>query len=239
MKIEPRILAMTAKPESKAFYCPFCKRPTISPKNIREGIIMCAICTSFERQRFLKYVYEDEILNIGKNVEVLQFAPEKSIYDTVRKYENVKYTCCDLMPELYPYADGILQEDGMSLSFKDKQFDVIIHNHILEHMPDDIKFIKETMRILKDDGKVIVSIPFYKDELCHDSYMTDEERTEHYGQADHVRRYGKDILDVLKIEGVKIDIINQTDYLTHDEIESIKAHQHISGDYYMIMTKER
>jgi predicted SAM-dependent methyltransferase len=239
MKIDFQIVEKMSNLKSKMFYCPFCKRPTISPQNIRKDIMMCAMCTSFERQRFLNYVYQDEIKNIGKQVDVLQFAPEKSIYDTVRNYDNVNYTCCDLMPDLYPYADGILQEDGMALSFKDKQFDIIIHNHILEHMPNDIKFIKETMRILKDDGKIIVSIPFYKDELCNDSFTSDEDRIEHYGQADHLRRYGKDILDVLKVEGVNIEVMNQNDYLTNEELDAIKAHKDISGDYYMIMTKER
>tara|TARA_Y100000590_G_scaffold201045_1_gene228462 strand:- start:1522 stop:2244 length:723 start_codon:yes stop_codon:yes gene_type:complete len=238
MKIAPSILEITAKPESKMFYCPNCKRPTISPKNIREGIVMCAMCASFERQRFLHYVYEEEILKAGKDIKVLQFAPEKSVYDSVGKFENVDYTCCDLMPELYPYAKGIVQEDGMNLSFEDKSFDIIIHNHILEHMPDDIRFLEETKRILKNDGKIIASIPFYKDELCDDSFTSDEDRIEHYGQADHLRRYGKDILDVLKLDGLNIEIINQNSYLTNQELESIKAFQDISGDLYMIMTKE-
>lgn len=237
MMISEQIIEKSKK-NDKMFFCPYCNRMTISPKNIKDGIIMCAMCASFQRHRFLYYVYLKEFLQQGKNIKVLHFAPEKSIYDFINKFDNIDYVCCDLQPQLYPYAFGIRQEDGMSLSFNDNTFDIIIHNHILEHVPDDIEFIQETLRVLKDDGKILISIPYYKNDLCDDHYKTDEERTRYYGLADHVRKYGKDILKKFSISGLKVNIINQNDYLTNEELACIKSFQDSSEDLYMIMQKK-
>ena len=158
--------------KKKVFYCPYCGRKSISPANIRQGITMCALCASFERQRFLYYVYEKMFFNTEKKIKLLHFAPEKSVYDKISKNKNIEYVCCDLEPENYPYVKQIQKQDGMHLSFADKTFDFIIHNHIMEHVPDDIEFLKECARVLKDDGKMIVSVPYFPDSLCDDTKTT-------------------------------------------------------------------
>jgi ubiquinone/menaquinone biosynthesis C-methylase UbiE len=42
------------------------------------------------------------------------------------------------------------------LPFEDNQYDVILCNHVLEHIPDDTKAMQELYRVLKPGG------PFYK-----------------------------------------------------------------------------
>ena len=223
--------------KKKIFYCPYCGRKSISPANIRQGVTMCAICVSFERQRFLYYVYEKMFFNTEKNIKLLHFAPEKSVYDKISKNKNIEYVCCDLEPENYPYVKQIQKQDGMHLSFADKTFDFIIHNHIMEHVPDDIEFLKECARVLKDDGKMIVSVPYFPDSLCDDTKTTEEDRIKYYGQADHVRGYGKDILEHLKDSAYKIEVINQRDYLSDDELENIAGIAENPHDFFMIITR--
>ena len=42
--------------------------------------------------------------------------------------------------------------DALNMPFKDQSIDVIICNHVYEHVPDSNKMVKEIYRILKDDG---------------------------------------------------------------------------------------
>ena len=211
------------KPSNKAFYCPYCKRLTISPGNIKDGIIMCAICASFERQRFLYFVYDDFFFNTEKPLKILHFAPEKSIYNTICSNKNIDYVCCDLNPENFPFVEKIQREDGMHLSFNDKTFDFIIHNHILEHVPNDRDFIQETLRVLKNDGKIIASFPYAPDKLSDETIVDPVERAKQYGQEDHVRLYGSDFMEKLTGTNYNIEIINTNEYLTPKELAYIKG----------------
>lgn len=45
-----------------------------------------------------------------------------------------------------------LSGDGMHLPFKDEFFDVIICNHVYEHVPDSTALMKEIYRVLKSGG---------------------------------------------------------------------------------------
>ncbi|MGX3043800.1 methyltransferase domain-containing protein [Helicobacter sp. T3_23-1056] len=193
------------------FFCPYCNRMTISPKNIKAGIKMCAICASFERQRFLYFVYENLFLNTDKPLKILHFAPEKCIYDRISKNPNLAYTACDLEPKNYPYIKNIDKQDGCNLTYENNSFDIIIHNHILEHVPNPIKLLQENLRILKQDGIIIASIPYYPNDLCDESKTTDEDRIKYYGQADHLRKFGKDFLDIYS-KSFNIKMIDSATY---------------------------
>ncbi len=45
------------------------------------------------------------------------------------------------------------------LPFKDKQFDFVVTNQVLEHVPDQPKHVSEIRRVLKDDGVVYLASP--------------------------------------------------------------------------------
>ena len=54
-----------------------------------------------------------------------------------------------------------------SLPFKDASFDKVICSEVLEHVPDDLQGIRELVRVLKDGGKLAVSVPSYLPEtIC-------------------------------------------------------------------------
>ena len=50
-------------------------------------------------------------------------------------------------------------EVGKKLPFKDKEFDYVILSHVLEHVPNDYKALKELYRILKHHGITIITVP--------------------------------------------------------------------------------
>ena len=54
-----------------------------------------------------------------------------------------------------------------SLPFKDASFDKVICSEVLEHILDDYQAIKELVRVLKDEGRLAVSVPSYLPEtIC-------------------------------------------------------------------------
>lgn len=54
--------------------------------------------------------------------------------------------------------------DGINFPFDDKQFDSVLCNQVLEHVFNPNKFLSEINRILKADGKIVLSVPFVWDE---------------------------------------------------------------------------
>lgn len=49
--------------------------------------------------------------------------------------------------------------DLFSACYKDNQFDAIMMNHVIEHVPNPQEFIKECLRILKPGGKLVALTP--------------------------------------------------------------------------------
>lgn len=200
-------------PDCKAFYCPFCCRLTISPRNLKVNTALCALCASMERHRVLNFIYDQFILPVKAGECILHIAPEKCLYDKLSSIEGLDYLAADLEPENFPFiAHGkIVREDGMKMSFDDHVFDYVIHNHVIEHVLDDEVFISECLRVLKDDGKCIVCFP-YEPQLTSNfdpSITTPEERDKVFGWHDHLRLYGYDFLEHFHQRGYSIEVVFQ------------------------------
>ena len=159
---------------------------------------------SLERHRLLWLYLNNETdfftSKIKKNV--LHFAPEQAFYKRFRNQKNIVYTTTDLFS---PLAD--VKADICNLPFEDNQYDVILCNHVLEHIPDDTKAMQELFRVLKPGGMAILQIPqdLNRATTFSDDSITDEkERAAIFGQYDHVRIYGRDYFDKLRSIGFKV-----------------------------------
>lgn len=49
--------------------------------------------------------------------------------------------------------------NGEDLPFSDKSFDIVVSNHVIEHVSDADKHLSEIRRLLKDDGLVYLATP--------------------------------------------------------------------------------
>lgn len=135
-------------------------------------------------------------------LKVLHFAPEQAFYKLFRNQKNLDYTTTDLFS---PLAD--VKADICNLPFDDNQYDVILCNHVLEHIPDDTKAMQELYRVLKPGGMAILQIPqdLKRATTFADDSITDQkERAKIFGQYDHVRIYGRDYFDKLRSIGFKV-----------------------------------
>ncbi|MDR0194924.1 MAG: methyltransferase domain-containing protein [Myroides sp.] len=171
---------------------------------------------SLERHRLLWLYLQCETDFFSSPKKVLHFAPEQAFYKRFKKQPNLDYTTTDLES---PLAD--VKADICNLPFEDNSFDMILCNHVLEHIPDDTKAMQELYRILKPGGMGIFQIPqdMSRAVTFQDDSITDpKERTLIFGQYDHVRVYGRDYFDKLRSIGftvVEEDFIHK---LTQEEV---------------------
>lgn len=95
---------------------------------------------------------------------------------------------------------GIAVADIFELPFKDNYFDLVICSEVLEHIQDHRAAISETVRVLKPDKSIVVSVPRYLPErVCW--AISDKYHNEDNG---HVRVYRKqELIDLIEDAGVK------------------------------------
>jgi ubiquinone/menaquinone biosynthesis C-methylase UbiE len=151
---------------------------------------------------------------------VLHFAPEQAFYKRFKKLKNINYTTTDLNS---PLAD--IKADICNLPFTDNSFDVIFCNHVLEHIPNDTKAMQELYRILKPNGWGIFQIPqdLNRETTFEDNSITDKrERAKIFGQYDHVRIYGRDYFNKLRVAGFQVKEINYTSELPPIDVDKYR-----------------
>lgn len=159
---------------------------------------------SLERHRLL-WLYLQKTNFFNAPLKVLHFAPEQAFYNRFRKQKNIEYTTTDLFS---PLAD--VKADICNLPFADNSYDVILCNHVLEHIPNDSKAMQELYRVMKPGGWGIFQIPQDLDRKTtfEDHSITNKkERARIFGQYDHVRIYGRDYFDKLRSIGFEVEEI--------------------------------
>ena len=199
--------------KGKQYYCPFCgyeskklakigaNFPVIKEKKIVGGgrrLGGCLNCGSTDRERLI-YIYLKEKLNlfteINRNVFVLHIAPEKRISKLFFNERFPNYVCGDKHEERYSYPEYVKHLDIRDLPFENEYFDLIICNHVLEHIPNDFEAMSELYRVLKKGGQAILQVPISLEleATFEDKNITSpKERERVFGQSDHVRIYGQD-----------------------------------------------
>ncbi len=172
---------------------------------------------SLERHRLLWLYLQNETDFFTAKKKVLHFAPEQAFYKLFRNQKNLDYTTTDL---LSPLAD--VKADICNLPFSENQYDVIFCNHVLEHIPDDTKAMKELFRVLKTGGMAILQIPQdlkREKTFADDSIIDQKERAKIFGQYDHVRVYGQDYFNKLRSIGFTVIEEDYTSKISPELVE--------------------
>ena len=167
-------------------------------QKIRENAL-CPGTLSLERHRLLWLYLERETNFIDNAIKVLHVAPEQVFYQKFRTFSHWEYTTTDLHS---PLAE--IKADLCELPFQDNYYDLILCNHVLEHIPEDQKAMQEMYRVLKPGGTLIAQVPLEENrtQTFEDNSITDKAtRTEIFGQYDHVRIYGTDYYTRLESVG--------------------------------------
>ncbi len=188
-------------------------------ETLRENVLSPGTL-SLERHRLFWLYLENETGFFTENLKVLHFAPEQAFYKKFRKMKNLDYTTTDLHS---PLAD--VKADICNLPFLDSSFDFIICNHVLEHIPDDEKAMREIFRVLTPGGTAILQVPYKAnlEKTFADNSITDpKERAKIFGQYDHVRVYGMDYFKKLESIGFYVEAVDYTKNLPAEAIEKYR-----------------
>ena len=175
-------------------------------KHARQDVL-CPSCMSLPRHRILAAWFEGR-KELLKKKKILYFAPEYSMMLWMKR-NGVSFTTADL------YNDADLKLDIQKTGLKAESYDVIICNHVLEHVDDFRLAINEMFRIIKYRGLFICSFPVDNNVDLVDEdpeVKTDEERYQRFGQSDHRRVFGRNAGSLLKEAGFQVERINGEGY---------------------------
>jgi SAM-dependent methyltransferase len=154
----------------------------------RRPDVKCPTCDSLERHRGIWLAMQAHPLLSSERVRTLHVAPEPCIGKRLKALPNVTYFTCDRDPVFARVATDLTR-----MGFADGSFDLLLVSHVLEHIPDDLSAMRELRRVLRQGGLAVLAVPIWGPETREDLSITDpDERTRLYGQADHVRMYGRD-----------------------------------------------
>lgn len=198
-----RGLIATVRQRGDAAYCPCCDSWQRSFRDLVMPDRQCWICGSLERHRLVAILFSlrPELTRPGR--DVLHIAPEAMLATRLKRHAR-SYVGGDLTAEF-----GSARIDVLDLQFGDGSFDVVVCNHVLEHVPDDRRAMREVRRVLRPDGWAMLLVPDVQ--LPHTAETPDiddpDEMLRLYGQRDHVRRYGWDYLDRLRDSGLEPEVI--------------------------------
>jgi SAM-dependent methyltransferase len=162
----------------------------------------CPWCGATDRERhLLMYMRAAGLVDTLANMEILHFAPEARIARFVAGQNPVRYIKADL----YPGKPDIERIDMLEIPYPAESFDLVIANHVLEHVSDYLRSLQELRRVLRVGGIAILQTPFstrLHSTWCDKGIDDDQSRLQAYGQEDHVRLFGKDIFDRIEESGL-------------------------------------
>jgi SAM-dependent methyltransferase len=148
----------------------------------------CPRCRSRERHRLLHIFLERRRIDLEDGRAVLHFAPEAHLARKLGPLET--YHSADIAPGKAKFTLDI-----QKIARSDSSYDVVIANHVLEHVPDDRAALAEFFRVLRPGGFAILTVPLNwarADTYETAAASTPAERFAHYADPLHLRYYGRD-----------------------------------------------
>ena len=222
-------IAEQMKQRPDLYYCPVCGEAS---KKFNDGGVgkrrknaRCPTCGSLERHRVFWVCFVNVVwpkLPHGKK-KLLHVAPEKVFTELLVSSDEINYLSGDLM-----MPQAMVKLDLTDIQFENNTFDIIICSHILEHIPEDRKAMAEMFRVTKPGGFLLIMVPTYGNKTYEDFSITSpDQRAKHFGQDDHVRKYGMDIMGRLSHAGYTVRAWPTPDELGEETIKFIAAGRRI------------
>ena len=145
---------------------------------------------------------------------------ERARPGSISSISHQKRHCADALRNNPLYETADLYQSGVThrvdvrhLPLPDATYDVVIANHVLEHIDDDRQAMAELYRVLRPKGVALLTVPInptrattYEDPAIIDPVR----RQAHFNAPDHRRFYGLDFADRLKAVGFAVETFRVT-----------------------------
>lgn len=186
----------------------------------------CPRCGSTDRERHLRlYLEATGLADSIQGKRVLHFAPEATMTPWITSLMPSEH----LLADLHPGDDKVARVNLEQMPYGDASFDVVIANHVLEHVANLDRAVSEISRVLKDDGWALLQVPW-----CRKLSRTIEDpdvvspaaRRELYGQEDHARLFGKDVFSQIGRFGLSPEPRWHLDVLTSTSPDLAGVNEH-------------
>ncbi len=167
---------------------------------------LCPNCGCNDRDRHLwLYLTISGVADRIAGARILHIAPEAKIVPLISARRPAAY----IRGDLFPSSPDLVRVDCERMEFPDASFDLILCNHVLEHVSDPEAASREFYRTLSPEGYLVAQTPYvptlrYRLEFV--GSLSPEQARFFYGQEDHVRLFGGDVADCIRSSGLEGDL---------------------------------
>jgi len=199
-------------------YCPICGSYFRRFKPCGRPDCICLNCGARERHRLVWRFFQSHTDLFGSPpTKMLHIAPEPFFEEAFKAEENIQYLSGDLDGE-----KAMERVDVTEIEYPDETFDTIYASHVLEHVPEDKRAMRELHRVLAPGGWAVLQVPITAEETFEDPSVADpDERERLFGQWNHVRRYGPDYRDRLEDAGFHVTAYSAREVVGEDNIRKM------------------
>ena len=149
-----------------------------SGRKTRTGKLpQCAKCGSLERHRFIRSIWNQIVDADFVDKKALQFSRDPTV--DRKWFGNFEIS-------VYERHNSL---DLHDIDRAAESYDIVICNHVLEHIRDDSQAFRELMRILKPDGFLQFSVPGPRTHSVTEDWGYPKPELHH-----HYRMYGRDLV---------------------------------------------
>jgi len=166
--------------------------------NLREGLV--CVCGAKNRDRLMVLASAGKLRSADRSI----FFGAMSGWATwARQTCGRRVDFCEYLPDSEPGSTvkvgelSVRNEDMTRMTFADGSSDLVLHQDVLEHIPDHKAALSETLRVLRPGGATIFTAPFFHvmDQTFVRAALKSDGSIEHYAPEE---RHG----DPLSPEGI-------------------------------------
>lgn len=174
----------------------------------------CPRCGAHDRERhILLYLRVSKMLDWMKGRSVPHFAPESRLRRSIEAAVPAIYIPCDF----YPQSPQVRRVDMLAMDIPSDSVDMVIANHVLEHVGDVDRALSEIRCVLKPGGHAVLQTPYSA--KLHRTWFdegidTPQARLQAYGQEDNVRLFGRDVFKRIEAAGFESPVRQHDDLLS-------------------------
>lgn len=136
-------------------------------KNRIDERLDVALCDDSFQVHLHEQRYEKALASVSENDDLLEIGTGLGVFSArvapaVATYRGIEYDgdTCKAAKTRVTDPEWIQEGDAQSLRFAADSFDAVICLEVLEHLPDYRKALDEICRVLRQDGRLVASIPY-------------------------------------------------------------------------------